>query len=154
MTTVVPTVPVFGLRFVIVGAGTVTVKLIPLLAWPPTVTITLPVVAPVGTVTVMLVALHAVAVAAMPLNVTVLVPCVAPKFVPVMTIVLPTAPAFGFRLLMEGTNVRGGVSPPLVGVEAHPCCKKAAANMAVICIQHKAYFQRVLAFISIFVPYL
>ena len=71
----------------------VTVKGDPLLAVPNTFTTTLPVVAPVGTVTVMLVALHAVAVPAeVPLKVTVLVPCVAPKFVPVMVTDAPTAP--------------------------------------------------------------
>ena len=41
--------------------GVVTVKLTPLLATPPTVTSTFPVVAPVGTVTTMLVALQLVA---------------------------------------------------------------------------------------------
>jgi hypothetical protein len=51
-------------------------------------------VAPVGTVTVMLVALHALAVpAAVPLKVTMLFPCIVPKFVPVMVIGVPTAPA-------------------------------------------------------------
>ena len=58
----------------IVGAGTVTVNAEPLLATPPTVTTTLPVVAPVGTVVAMLVALQVVIVAAVPLKVTVLVP--------------------------------------------------------------------------------
>ena len=63
----------------------VTVKLTPLLATPPTVTNTFPVVAPAGTGTTMLVALQLViGVDEVPLNVTVLVPCVAPKFVPVI----------------------------------------------------------------------
>ena len=74
------------------GAGA-TVNSTPLLAVPNTVTTTFPVVAPAGTVTTMLVALQLVTVvAAIPLNVTVLVPCVAPKFVPVMVIDTPTAP--------------------------------------------------------------
>jgi hypothetical protein len=64
------------------GAGVV--KTTPLLATPATVTTTLPVVAPAGTGITMLVALQLVGVAAVPLNVTVPVPCVAPKFVPVM----------------------------------------------------------------------
>ncbi len=55
----------------IAGAGT-TVKGEPLLAVPNTLTTTLPVVAPVGTVTTMLAALQLVTVAAVPLNVTVL----------------------------------------------------------------------------------
>src|SRR5262249_58297289 len=69
-----PTVPEVGLRVLIVGAEAVTVKLTPLLARPPTVTTTLPVVAPAGTVTAMLVLLQVVAVAAVPLKVTVLLP--------------------------------------------------------------------------------
>ena len=85
-----PTAPEVWLKLVIVGG---TVKATPLLAAPNTVTTTLPVVAPVGTVTVMLVALQALAAPAeVPLKVTVLEPCVDPKFVPVMVIDTPTAP--------------------------------------------------------------
>jgi hypothetical protein len=51
-----------------------TIKVLPLLANPPTVTTTGPVVAPVGTVAMMLVVLQLVEVAGVPLNVTVLVP--------------------------------------------------------------------------------
>ena len=61
-------------RPVIVGAGTVTMKVRPLLAAPPTVTKTLPVVAPLGTVAVILVALQLVTEAAFPLKLTALVP--------------------------------------------------------------------------------
>ena len=80
----VPTVPDVALRFVMLGADVVTVKFTPLLATPPTVTTTFPVVAPLGTGTTMLVALQLVGVPAVPLNFTVLVLCVAPKFVPVI----------------------------------------------------------------------
>ncbi len=73
------------------GVG-MTVKVTPLLATPPTVTTTFPVVAPLGTGTVMLVALQLVGVPAVPLNVTVLVPWVAPKFVPVIATEVPTGP--------------------------------------------------------------
>jgi hypothetical protein len=55
MVTAVPTGPEVGDRLEIVGA-TVTVKTGPVLVTPPTVTITLPVVAPLGTPTVMLLA--------------------------------------------------------------------------------------------------
>ena len=73
--------------------GRTIVKREPLLAVPNTVTTTLPVAAPAGTATVMLVALQALAAAAaVPLKVTVLLLCVAPKFVPVMVIDTPTAP--------------------------------------------------------------
>src|SRR6266567_776938 len=80
----------------------VTVNGTPLLATPPTVTTTLPVVAPAGTCAVMLVALHPVGVAAVPLNLTVLVPCVAPKFAPVIATEVPTRPDVGLRLEMVG----------------------------------------------------
>jgi len=55
------------------GADT-TVKLTPALGEPDTVTTTLPVVAPDGTVAMMLVSLQLVAVAAIPLNLIVLLP--------------------------------------------------------------------------------
>jgi hypothetical protein len=80
-----------------------TVKFTALLACPPTVTTTLPVVAPLGTVTAILVALQLVAVAVTPLNFTVLVPCVVPKFVPVIVTAVPTNPAVGLKLLIFGT---------------------------------------------------
>src|SRR6266849_608017 len=79
-----------------------TVKLDPLLATPPTVTTTFPVVAPLGTGATMLVPLQLVGVANVPLNVTVLVPWVVPKFVPVIVTDVPTVPDVGFRFVMLG----------------------------------------------------
>ena len=77
----------------------------PLLATPPTVTTTLPVVAPVGTAATIDVLLQLVIdVAAVPLNVTVLVPCVEPKFVPVMVTEEPTAPEVGDKLVIVGVD--------------------------------------------------
>ncbi len=76
-----------------------------MLARPPTVTTTEPVVAPVGTGTAMLVADQVVGVAAVPLNVTVLVPCVAPKLVPVIVTAVPTGPLVGDRLVNVGAAV-------------------------------------------------
>ncbi len=99
-----PTNPDVGFRLVMLGAGTVTVKLTPLLATPPTVTTTLPVVAPLGTGTAMLVALQLVGVATVPLNVTVLVPCVPPKFVPAIVTEVPATPDVGFKLVMLGAG--------------------------------------------------
>jgi hypothetical protein len=58
----------------ILGGAPTTEKLEPLLASPFTVTTTLPVVAPFGTGAVILVSLHAVGVAATPLNATLLTP--------------------------------------------------------------------------------
>jgi hypothetical protein len=103
--TAVPITPELGLKLVILGAGTVTVKAEPLLAWPPTVTTTLPVTAPVGTGTTMLVPLQLVGMACTPPKVTVLVPCVAPKFAPVIVTAVPTTPELGLRLVMLGAGV-------------------------------------------------
>ena len=99
-----PTGPEAGVRLVMAGVGS-TVKEKPLLAIPPTVTTTFPAIAPVGTGTVMLVALQLVGVAAVPLNVTVLVPWLAPKFEPVIVTGAPTTPDVGLRLVMEGAGV-------------------------------------------------
>src|SRR5215470_18562478 len=101
--TTVPTGPLAGARFVRVGALTVvTVKGRPLLGKPPTVTTTMPLVALPGTGTVRLVADQIVGAATMPLNVTVLVPCVAPKFVPAIVTTVPTGPLAGARLVRVG----------------------------------------------------
>ncbi len=62
--------PEVGDRLVMLGAGT-TVKLTPLLFTPLANTVTLPVVAPLGTVTAMLVALQVLTLAAVPLKETV-----------------------------------------------------------------------------------
>ena len=89
----VPIVPLAMSLLVITGIGpAVIVKFTPLPDTPPTITTTFPVVAPLGTATVMLVALQLVGVPAVPLNVTVLVLCVAPKFVPVIVTGVPTGP--------------------------------------------------------------
>jgi hypothetical protein len=69
----VPTAPELTERLVMLGVGN-TVNDVPALAIPLTVTTTLPVVAPLGTGTAMLVPLQLVGVAAVPLNITVLVP--------------------------------------------------------------------------------
>src|SRR4029077_7373913 len=83
-----------------------------------TVTTTLPVVAAAGTGTTMLVADQLGGVAVVPLNVTVLGPCVAPKFLPVMGIDVATGPLVGERLVMLGgtvtVNGRLSVRPPTV----------------------------------------
>src|SRR5689334_8322853 len=108
----VATGPLVGERLVMLGA-TVTVKLTPLLARPPTVTTTLPVVAPAGTGTTMLVVDQLVGVAVVPLNLTVLVPCVAPKFVPVTVTDVATGPLVGERLVMLGATVTVKLTPLL-----------------------------------------
>jgi len=92
--------PDVGDRLVMLGVGTV--KCTPLLTNPPTVITTLPVPAPFGTAVVMLVALQADAVAGTPLNVTVLLACVAPKLLPVSVTAVPAWPDVGLTLLMFG----------------------------------------------------
>jgi len=53
----------------------------------------------------MLVALQLVGVPATPLNFTVLVPCVVPKFAPVIVTDVPTGPDVGLMLVMLGDGV-------------------------------------------------
>src|SRR5207249_10423836 len=101
----VPANPDVGFRLVMFGDGTVTVKLAPLLATPPTVTTTFPVVRSLGTGATMLVAAQLVGVAAVPLNLIVLVPCVAPKFVPAIVTDVPMIPDVGFRPVTLGPGL-------------------------------------------------
>ena len=96
--TAVATGPLDGERLVSVGVGE-TVNGSVLLARPPTVTTTLPVAAPAGTGTTMLLADQIVGVAAVPLKVTVLVPFVAPKLLPLMVMAGAAAPLDGDRLV-------------------------------------------------------
>jgi hypothetical protein len=107
------------------GAGT-TVKLLPLLAVPETVTTTFPVVAPVGTLATMLVALQLVAVAVVPLNFSVLLPCVEPKLVPVIVTEAPTAPVVGERLVILGA------AKALEGRANNEKPKTSAENSAIL----------------------
>jgi hypothetical protein len=121
----------------------VTMNLSPLLDTPPTFTTMFPVAAPVGTVTRMLLEFQVVGVAEVPLEVTVLVPCVDPKLTPVMVSKLPGAPASADRLVIRGAVeglVAGNTSTaaksnwfvglesfkvtlvPLVGTAVFNCC--------------------------------
>jgi hypothetical protein len=102
--TTVATGPLDGERLVMTGCK-ITVYGNPLLASPPTVTTTLPVVAPAGTGTTMLFADHDVGVAAVPLNVTVLLPLVEPKLLPLMVTAVATGPLVGERLVSVGATV-------------------------------------------------
>src|SRR5262249_44897466 len=103
MVTAVPITPLVGDSDVMVG-GAVTVKLTPLLGRPLTVTTTLPVVAPAGTGTTMLVAAQLVGVAAVPLNVPVLLPWVAPMSARVGVPAVPTEPVVGATVVMVGAT--------------------------------------------------
>jgi len=101
MVTAVPHDPDAGFKLIILG---ITENPTLLLGTPPTLTITLPVEAPAGTGTTILVALQLVAAAAVPLKVTVLVPCDAPKFIPVIVTAVPTGPLVGLKFEMLGPN--------------------------------------------------
>jgi hypothetical protein len=100
----VPTAPEVGLRLVRLGTGGVTVKTTWLLPTPPDTTSTrsFPIGAAVGTGTEILVALQLVGVPAIPLNLTLLVPCEAPKFVPVIVTGVPAGPEVGLKSEMFG----------------------------------------------------
>ena len=75
--------------------------------FPSTVTITFPVVAPLGTDATIEAALQLVmVVAAVPLKVTLLLPWVAPKFNPLIVTEVPVGPAEGDRLEMLGQTVK------------------------------------------------
>jgi hypothetical protein len=100
-----PTREEVGVKKVMFGGGGVIVKATGLLAIPPTVTTTFPVAAPAGTGSTMFVALQFVGVAGVPLNVTVLEPCDAPKFVPAIVIGVPTGPEVGLNEVMLGGRV-------------------------------------------------
>lgn len=114
-----------------------TVKLTPLLATPLTVTRTFPVVAPLGTGTTMLGSLQLVGVATVPLNVTVLVPLVAPKLAPVIVTDVPAGPDVGLKLVMLGGNVTVKFTPllttPLIETTTFPVVA-ALGTGAKICV--------------------
>lgn len=110
--TEVPTAPEVG---DVLMPPELTVKLMPLLAVPFTVTFTFPVLACCGTVTMIFVLLQLVGVAAMlsSLNITRLLPCVVPKLVPVIVTGVPTGPEVGDKLLMVGGPVTVKLTPLL-----------------------------------------
>jgi len=99
----------------ITGAALVplTAKGTPLLIWPSAVTTTFPDVAPDGTGTTMAVGLHVLGIAATPLKVIVLLPCVAPKLLPVTVITFPIAPDVGVTAVMTGWVITVNDSPLL-----------------------------------------
>src|SRR5580765_5442378 len=153
--TTVPTGPLLGDRFVSVGA-TVTVYGSALLARPLTVTTTLPVVAPAGTGTLMLVADHAVGVAVVPLNETVLVPCEAPKFVPVIVTAVPTGPLLGERVVSVGATVTvygsALLARPLTVTTTLPVVAPAGTGTTRLVDDHDVGVARVPLNVTVLVP--
>jgi hypothetical protein len=124
--TAVPQIPDAGERLAIVGP---TVKLTPLLAIPPTVATTFPVVAPLGTGTTILVALQLEGVAAVPLNLTALLPCVLPKLIPVSVTDVATAPEAGTMPARLGPALNAAISATQVldGARVHVAATEPAA---------------------------
>src|SRR2546428_29810 len=87
-----------------------TVKALALVAVPAgVVTLSGPVVAPLGTVAVIEVAEFTVKLALVPLNVTAVAPV---KFVPLSVTLLPIGPLVGVKLVIVGIGVTAAVSPP------------------------------------------
>jgi hypothetical protein len=109
----VPGEPEVALKLVMDGGGKMTEKLTPLLAIPPTVTTTGPLVAPLGTVTAMLLELHVATDAGVPLNVTVLVPWVVPKLSPLTVTAAPVLPEAGFKPVIPGPDPTTKMGPLL-----------------------------------------
>ena len=135
--TAVPTGPEVADRLAMIGVvDAATVKFTPLLATPPTLTTTFPVVAPAGTDVAMLVALQLVTVAVVPLKVTVLVPCVAPKFVPVIVTAVPTGPEVADRLAMLGVGITVKFTPllatPSIVTTTFPVVAPAGTDVAML----------------------
>lgn len=91
----------------------VTVKFKPLLGIPATVTTTFPVVAPLGTGTVIELDCQIVGFAVVPLNVTVLPPCGEPKPAPVILTEVPTAPEVGLKFVIAGPGMTVKLTPLL-----------------------------------------
>jgi hypothetical protein len=91
----------------------------------------------------MVVALQVVGVPGVPLKVSVLAPCVAPKFAPLIVTDVPTAPDVGFKLVMLG----GEPPPPVPALKAAkatpqlsgaPRVAPADTVPAVVCIRSSA----------------
>jgi hypothetical protein len=89
----------------------VTVNVIALLDCPPTVTVTGPVTAPVGTGTTIASCDHWVGLAITVPNATLEMPWGEPKLVPEIVTVVPTVPEAGVIVLIEGRYAKTGPVP-------------------------------------------
>jgi hypothetical protein len=100
--TVAPTAALVGLKPEMDGVGKTVKEDVLVTVTPLVLTEIVPVVAPPGTVVVILIGVEAVTIAKVPLNLTMLLPGVALKFVPEMVTVAPTAPLSGLNPEMVG----------------------------------------------------
>src|SRR5439155_16121785 len=139
--TLLPTGPLAGVKLVIVGALAVTVKLLLLVAVPPgVVTLSGPLVAPLGTVAAIEVEEFTVKLLLVPLNVTAVAPV---KAVPLIVTLLPTGPLAGVKLVIVGafttvtlTAVEVAVLPAASRAKAVRVCAPA---LAVVVSQETEY---------------
>jgi hypothetical protein len=112
MVTLVPARPEVGFRLVMLGDGR-TVKFNPLLFTPDALTTTFPVVAPGGTVATIELDPQFPMLAIAPLNITVPVPCDAPKFDPVIVTGTPAGAEVTDKLVMLGAGTTVNAEPLL-----------------------------------------
>jgi hypothetical protein len=136
--TVPPTGAAVGDTLAMFGDGK-TVNPTPLLAIPFTVTTTFPDVTPVGTTAPMLVTLQLVVTAAIPLNVTLLLPCDAPKFDPLTTTAAVTAAEGGVIFVIPGET--GKFTPallaPLANTTTFPVVAPEGTNATMLVAVHE-----------------
>src|SRR5438046_2829086 len=109
-------------------AAGVTEKFSPLLAWPPTVTMTGPLAALVGTGATMLVPLQLVGAAAVPLNVTVLPPWVAPKPAPAIVTDVPIGPVVGLSPVRLGAAAAAALNATTAAAQVSAAPSAALAD--------------------------
>ena len=88
-----------------------------------------------------------VGAAAMPLNVTVLVPFVDPKFAPAIVTTIPAAPVVGDRLAIDGAVVAGTMIEASRGIRARHTHRVVRAHGEVVRLPggHRHHFARHLA---------
>jgi hypothetical protein len=136
----VPTAPDVGDKVVRLGVGN-TVYAEPALATPFAVITTLPVVAPSGTGTTIEVALQLPGIAVVPWNVTELVPCAVPKFVPVIVTEVPTGPEVGDKFVIPGVGTTVKAEPllltPLAFTTTFPVVAPAGAGATIVVEFHE-----------------
>ena len=105
MITLIPTPPLVGVKPVMVGRN-MTVKLVALLAVPAAVIMVMsPVLAPAGTIVVIVVAVFTVKAADVPLNVTAVAPV---KLAPLIVTLVPIGPLVGETLVILGATTKFG----------------------------------------------
>ena len=114
MVTVAPSAPLAGVNPVKVGVGATAKLFVLKIVMPFSVKEILPVVAPIGTVVVILVAVEAVTVAATPLKVKMLSTGMALKFEPLRMTVAPTAPLPGLKPAIDGVGETLKLDPVVI----------------------------------------